>query len=182
MPSYKITSQSGNPDQLLQFVDELVPLNQLIYPIYEFADTFTYDIKFYDVDPITTEDVVCEIESFSYSLNASGFTASQIDINTIRVTGRAENAFTDSYYKFLTKEYEVKILPSTTTDYITLIEWSPPSTSVKDVTHSFSVRLNNSTILGYVPDDYVITVSQQIHWRWQPALARFQEILSKGTI
>jgi hypothetical protein len=180
MPTYKITSQSGNPAELLQFVDEAAIPDQTLYPIYESGNIFTYDIKFYDVDPNSTQELIYEIESFAYSVNASGLNASQVDTNTIRVNGKVENVFIDSYFKFLTKDYEVKILPSTTTDYLTLVEWSPPSTSLTSATHSFEMMLINPMIPGHEAESHTITILQQVHWQWRLGLARFQEILSKG--
>lgn len=179
--SYTLTGQTGNSPKLLQFVDQLTNPEQVLLPIYEFDEVFSFDFKVYEYDAQTDADVLCKLSLVSYS-SIDGFSASNSDANTIRISGRARDVFTSSFYKFLTNENEVKILPSTTSDYMALLEWSPPPQSITTISHSIGVLVEAPSILGYVPNQQAFQIPQNVHWKWQPVLKRFQELVAGGKI
>lgn len=176
---YKLVNQSGSPSQLAGFVGELTDPQQVLLPIYEFGDAFSFDFEFYEIDPTSTLDVLCTLDLVSYS-SVSGFSAVKSGANTITISGRAETAF-NSFYKFLTLQDTIEILPSTTKNYKTLVEWSPPPESIIEITHRITVEIN-ADILGYVENTQTFNISQDVHWKWQPALEKFQELMRGGSV
>lgn len=185
MPTFNAVNQQGAPPELAQFLapseDPLDALTKLAV-IYEYGDTFSYDFKVFDVDPTTELLAECEIELINYSCSISGFSAQALSEKVLKISGVASNVFVDGYYKFLMSDDSVQILPPTTTGYKALLEWSPPGQKIATINHTIKVNVSCPTIPSYQEAEHTFVLPQEVHWKWQIALAKFQELVAGGTI
>jgi len=150
-----------------------------IKAVYEYGNTFSVDLKFDDyVDmgesapPIITS---VTINIISFVPQAKGITCVKILADTVRISGSAQSAFTDSFYQFIMRDKTLKILPADTTeDYLAIVRWSPPSTKMIDTNSALKLKIDNLT-------EETINISQEVHWYYPTALQGFRNLISKGT-
>jgi hypothetical protein len=149
-----------------------------IKAVYEYGDVFSVDLKFDDYEdmgefaPPTIRSVVIDIISFVPQ--ASGITCVKISADTVRISGSAQSAFTDSFYQFIMRDKTLKILPvDTTEDYLAIVRWSPPSIKSIDTISNLTLKVDNLT-------EETIPISQLVQWYYPKAVQGFRNALAKG--
>ena len=148
--------------------------------VYENGDVFSVDLNFKDytymgeLDPPIITSVVIDIVSFLPQVK--GITCVKISSDTVRISGSAQSAFTDSFYQFIMRDKTLKILPADTTeDYLAIVRWSPPSIKSVDTISTLKLRVDNSI-------EETISISQLVQWYYPLAVQGFKNALAKGKI
>ena len=115
----------------------------------------------------------------NYSVDCDGFTETQQG-NDIVVSGTPFGVF-DSVYRFLMPDGSVKSLAADTTeDFVSIVEWSPPTIKVRELSHKFSI------IANYVEDGVsrtramTLVMPQTIRWNFNSAVSSFQQLVARG--
>lgn len=179
--SYRIKSQTGYPVEISYYAFQEGEVMTTLYPIYEGGSTYTVVIEFLDYDPLTDQYIQSDVDLLSYS-GPSGMTAVKDGFN-VKISGTANGVFRDSFFRVMLKDASVvtttydKIPP----DFLALIEYSPPSSSVTSISHSLTVEIDNAYGTGSVY--MTINIPQDVHWRWQPAIeTQFSSLIARGRI
>jgi hypothetical protein len=134
------------------------------------------------VDELTGPVGVATLTSaalLDYSVDCDGFTGAQQG-NDIIVSGTPFNVF-DSVYRFIMPDGSIKALPADTTeDFVSIVEWSPPTIKVRELSHKFSI------IANYVEDGVsrtrvmTLVMPQTIRWNFTTAVNSFQQLVANG--
>lgn len=179
MATFMLESQVWN-DTGIQFFDPGDPNINFLFPVYEFSPN-TYSATFIVkvLDPISTEGALipATISNIRYT-GDSGFIVTQDDESSFTVSGVWKSAFSDEIFRFLMPDLKtIKDLPrDTKEEFAALIRWQPPPVKVKSMQHSFTVFVEEEE------EDAEYTISQDVHWKYEPSLVAFQQLLARGTI
>jgi hypothetical protein len=148
--------------------------------VYENSGVFNAELSYKIEIPVGGPLTNVPFTLISYVSPFEGFTASQKDVNTIKINGIATGVFDGSLYDFLMPDGSIQSLPSdTTADFLTLIKWSPPDIKYKVVTHTITAEIEDP-ILG--PEVMTFNLEQDVYWRLTPALEAFRNLLAKGRL
>lgn len=160
----------------------VLPEDTGLLPIYENSTQYSGAFKYTSIDPTTLIETELEIQLVSYN-GPSGFSAVQTSNKIVTISGMTQQVFLDAYYQFLMKDGTIKNLPANTIeDFAALIKWSPPVTKSTTVTHSLTLLIKADPILGTPQTQQTFSLQQTVYWKYQQALANFQNLLSKGTL
>lgn len=149
--------------------------------IYENGEQYSVTFKILELDTLSETYTECNISLLGYTCSVEGFDIVQENATTIRISGTAKNAFKDSYFKFLTLNDTIEILSASTTEYKALIEWKIPDKKIMTAFHNVTLNITTAQP-GYGNSMETITISQEVSWRWQPALQEFQRVISGGAL
>lgn len=160
--------------------DPSVPESGRLASIYDGSGVLTADIQYNSQTDVALGPSFNEIQLVSYNSPVSGLTVIQKDLTTLSIQGTATNVIQGGTYKFLMHDNSVKFLPADTSeDYDALIGWQPPPIKMVQVTHILNVRIKN---VGAPDTIEVLTVNQEIYWRYSIGLQSFQSALSRGRL
>lgn len=162
--------------------DPLIPEIGRFVSVYDGGGIFSTDIQYFE--ETTQESVkgeIQEIELLSYNQPVSGLNIFQKDVNTITISGIAQNVIQGGSYKFLMPDKTIQILPADTTlQYDALVRWSPPPIKMVQVNHIIEVMIKKTPSSANY--NQTLSVTQEIYWRLQYGLQAFQSALAKGRL
>lgn len=152
---------------------------------YDGIGTFSADIRYYEKLTSNPEDPVVykEIEVESYDAPFQGFTTTQVDSTTIRISGTATNVIAGSLgqFTYLMPDKSIQILPANTTEeYDAVVAWSPPTVRMQVKTHTLNVKVKNGVVIPTY--NAILVATQEIYWYRQFGISAFQLALSKGKL
>lgn len=147
--------------------------------IYENAGVFTADIKIVEIIQPNMDQQLQNIELVSYNSPVAGLTVSQIDLQTLRLSGTASNVFGGSSFRLLMNDGSIQTT-STLGNYKAVVGWSPPSVRIKAVSHQFQIRVKKTN----PAENYIkpVIITQDIYWRYQLAVQAFRDAVAGGTL
>lgn len=147
--------------------------------IYENVGVFTADVKIVEVIQPSMEQIFQDIELVSYNTPVQGLTVSQLDLQTLRLSGTATNVFAGSNFRLLMNDGSIQT-SSELGNYKAVIGWSPPSIRIKNVSHEFQIRVKKTNpIENYVKP---VTITQDIYWRYQLGVQAFRDAVAGGVL
>lgn len=154
--------------------------------IYEKTDFYiVFEFLIEQTTESLNEDGNTEVEIYpattvitNFDFDYYGLTYTQINSNTIRLEGAAENVFPDEYYKFVLPDEEndegirplkTEILPfDTSVPYYSLIEYKEPNNKLVRLEYQFIV------------DGLSTVVYHWIHWSFDTAKESIEYTISQG--
>lgn len=149
-------------------------------PIYENAGVFTAELSYETEAAPGAPLTPAPFTLISYTAPFQGFTATQKNNMTIKITGTATNVFQGSAYEFLMPDNTVQTLPvDTNADFLTLVKWSPPSVKYKVVTHTITASFVDPIVGPFIT---TFNIQQDVYWKLGPSLQSFRNLLARGRV
>jgi len=114
-----------------------------------------------------------------------GIVFTKVGTDTINVKGTPVNVFKDEVFRFLFDDKSERNLPPTNTeDWKTIVKWAKPSKNEETVVYSFIVEHdeNPTAVVPIEAGTDTVTLSQNIAWKFDPSLAYFQDLITKGKV
>lgn len=156
---------------------------------YEYGAAFSIDVNFWDetVDELGLAVITpIIINAFTFTASDSNITCVKKSNDTLTISGKFGETFTDAYYNFLMKDKTVKTLPmNTKEEFLALVKWSPPGVKHLEVQHTLSMnyRLVTPPIgQGVSNINAQKTFQQGVYWSYPIAVGQFQALVAKGSI
>ena len=168
---------------------ELVPVDPEQAQFYipsavEILDNFSIDLIFEGVYPdpvdplIVTYQYATDVRS-TFDWASIGITFTKLNAYTVRLTGPAQDVFTNQYYRFKLTDYTEQILPADTEiPYFGLIRYQMPNPTIIMKTYPFEADLPAGLLGGSYTEQF--DMFQWISWRFQVALANIAAANAKG--
>jgi hypothetical protein len=108
------------------------------------------------------------------------YTGNPPNTDTLLVKGKPDNVFRDEIFKFVFSDKTEKILPPTNTeDWTAIIKWAKPSVDEKTINYDITISYLETETDAIVQTE-PINIKQFIYWKFDPSLAKFQELVKKG--
>ena len=170
---------------------ELVPVDPEQAQFYipsavEILDNFSIDLIFEGVYPdpvdplIVTYQYATDVRS-TFDWASIGITFTKLNAYTVRLTGPAQDVFTNQYYRFKLTDYTEQILPADTEiPYFGLIRYQMPNPTIIMKTYPFEADLPAGVLGGSSATTEQFDMFQWISWRFQVALANIAAANAKG--
>ena len=172
----------GFPNPPLGFSEE----EDVLKDIYE-NSTISFDIRYQLVTPGPLEgdlpvNTATQVDLVSYTTDISGLKAEKVSGQVIRVSGTPTDIFTDGYYRVLLKDKKTlqQIKSDGGEDFLTIVQWSIPTTKIKEFQHNVTVQITNLDDDSYGLDSNLIT--QTAYWKSDNAVLTFRNLLSRSEI
>ena len=154
---------------------------------YELVDTFSVDVKFegeYEdlTDPLNPTYTYADATNVTSTFNWSQYNLTMTKLNayTVRITGPANNVFTDQYYKFVLPDLSQVVLPADTTEpFLSLIKYHKPANNSVTVSYPLSVTIPVSYGSGSTTTEST-TLSHTFWWSVNVAKANIARLKTQG--
>ena len=148
--------------------------------IYDDLGVFHADIQFEEIDEATSLATLQNIEIVSYNAPIVGITVSQLDQQTLRISGTATGVIGDNQFKFLMSDNSIRISNKIIDEkYLALTSWQPPSIRMVTLQHTLEVKVKSITVPEYTK---TFTATHNVYWKLQRGISAFQEALAKGVL
>jgi hypothetical protein len=152
----------------------------------ELFDVFSIDLIFEGVyvDPIdpliVSYQYATDVRS-TFDWDSIGITFTKLNDYTVRLTGPAENVFTNQYYRFKMTDYTEQVLPADTElPYFGLIRYQMPIPTIIMKTYPFEADLPADALSLAPATTEEFNMFQWMFWRFQVALANIAAANEKG--
>ena len=151
----------------------------------ELLDNFSIDLIVEGAYPdpadpeLFTYQYATDVRS-SFNWSSIGVTFTKINAYTVRLTGPANNVFTDQFYLFKMTDYSEKVLQANTTEpFFGLIQYQMPQPTFTMKTFQFEADIPGA-VLGSPNDTEEFDMFQWYFWRYQVAVANIAAITARG--
>lgn len=150
--------------------------------LYENYSVYSAQFKYINTYGPGPSESEAEIELLNY-VGPGGFNVVQTTPKIITLSGMASNVFTDSYYQFLMPDNSIQILPAdTTAPFLAIIKWNPPTNKVSTITHQLQIKIKADIVAGTLETIETFSLPQEVYWKYGPAVAAFQNLLSRSVL
>lgn len=175
-----VTVSLINPTGFPGLGDEELTGTELRIPGFYEGSTFSIQIQYVYNDGVNI-GAPSTVTVTSYTINGvNGPPLTSVTTSTLQMNGGSSTVFTDNYYAFLIDDRgTIQQLPeNTTTPYIGLIEWHPPTIKTFELSHVITTSITNSftTVIN------TTTIAQTVNWQLGTALTSFRTLLAKGSV
>lgn len=150
--------------------------------IYDDYGLFHADIQYYEIDETTSTNVFQNIELVSYNSPINGITVSNLDEQTLRISGTATGVIGGNEFKFLMLDNTILVSNEIIDqEYLALTSWQPPSVRIVTLQHNLEVKIKSS-VYPYNEYNKTLSVTHDVYWKLQRGITLFQEALAKGVL
>jgi hypothetical protein len=175
--TYTITTSTGFPITLppgSPQSGDIVPEN-LLPGVYG-GVPISFDLKISSTEPEFINYISATNELSSIGVDIQILSTST---DTVSISANFTGIFNETF-KFLKRDLTEAILPpNNTEDWLTLIQWVPPSISLTTVYYTFTYVVNVSETVSYISSS---TFVQEVYYGYQQSLNTFRNLLSQGEI
>lgn len=170
----------GFPDPPINDAEDLTADLEDIYENLPVSFTLTYQ---YYIPPEVPGGpnvyVDTSVDLISYTNTEQSFSASKVSSQVIRVSGTPSRVFTDGGYTVLTKDRTIANVSLDYADgYLAIVGWTIPSVKIKEIEHVITANVTNLDTMAIETNEKSIT--QDVYWKADIAVAAFREALAKG--
>lgn len=145
--------------------------SEVIPSVYD-EEYFSMDLTFEVTSSISGSIPISNVTP-TFTPNVEGFYVNSVSNSIVRVSGTPTNVFNQTF-TFLKNDLSVAALPYNTpnTEWLAIVGWSPPSVTVKTITHTFDIIHNRGS--------NSVSSAQNIVWEYGHGITRFQNLIAEG--